>query len=294
MRFNTTFTFAPLVGITLALTMVISSVTAADKVESYTRPYRSVAVSAAEVGVLSEIRVREGDHVKKGQVLAKLDDSVLVASLEVARAAKQSEGSLKAAEAEKDARLKILNSYKELRDQGNASPRECERAIDEHLKSSARLLAVREDLEVRRLEYERVKVQINQRHIKSPISGHVIQIEKEAGEFVSPTDPVVVHVVQLDSLKVVFSVPVQWRSSISAGQSIPLTVGDGKLKTTCNGKIEFVSPVAEPETGEVRVTVRILNPGSRIQSGVICRWDLSIRGGEEQLTNNATERTRQR
>lgn len=266
--------------------MALSTTSNGDEVESFTEPYRRVAISAAEVGVLSEVRVVEGDKVKQGQVLAKLDDSVLVASLEVARAAKQAEGSLKAAVAENDARLKILESYKELRDRGNASPRECERAINEHLKSSARLLAVREELEVRRLEYERAKIQIAQRQIKSPISGYVVKVEKEAGEFVSPTDPVVMHVVQLDSLKAVFSVPIESAQGISVGETVRLTVGF--KNTPCTGKIEFVSPVADPQSGSIRIKVRILNQNGRIQSGAACFWELASYEADERVTHRTS------
>ena len=271
----------------LLIALLLHANAYAEQVESFTEPYRSVAVSAAEVGVLAEIRVEEGDRVLKNEIVAKLDDSVLVASLEVARAAKEAQGALLAAEAENNERQKILESYKVLQDQGNASPRECERATNEHLKSSARLTSAREDLEIRRLEYERVKVQIAQRQIKSPISGYVVKVEKEAGEFVSPTDPVVLHVVQLDSLKAIFSIPLDAVRDIQVDQRVTLTVGDPEMK--CHGKVEFVSPVADPQSGSIRVKLRIVNPTGRIQSGAVCRWQLSEYETDERLTESKSK-----
>ena len=58
----------------------------ADDVLGYTEPYRLITVAAGEAGVIGEVLVREGDQVKQGQVLAKLDTAVLAAELEIARA----------------------------------------------------------------------------------------------------------------------------------------------------------------------------------------------------------------
>ncbi len=105
--------------------------------------------------------------------------------------------------------------------------------------------SIREDLEVRRLEYERVKAQIKARQLESPIDGLVVQIDKEVGEFVAPTDPVVMHIVQLSTLKAVFSVPMQMVESLEPGRAVNLLIGFQPMK--CQGVIEFVSPIAEAQ-----------------------------------------------
>lgn len=242
------------------------------ELESFTEPYRSVAVPAPEIGVLAEILVSEGDQVSQKQLLAKLDDTVLNASLDVARAAKNALGSRNSAEVDLAIRAKQLDSFRELRDRGNATQREVERAEGEHLQAQARLQSIREDLEVRRLEYERVKAQIKARQLESPIDGHVVQIDKEVGEFVAPTDPVVMHIVQLSTLKSVFSVPMQKASELQQGATVSLLIGYEPLR--CQGVIEFVSPIAEAQSATVRVKIRIPNPDGLIPSGAFCRWDL--------------------
>ena len=242
------------------------------ELESFTEPYRSVAVPAPEIGVLAEILVSEGDQVSQKQLLAKLDDTVLNASLDVARAAKNALGSRNSAEVDLAIRAKQLDSFRELRDRGNATQREVERAEGEHLQAQARLQSIREDLEVRRLEYERVKAQIKARQLESPIDGHVVQIDKEVGEFVAPTDPVVMHIVQLSTLKSVFSVPMQKASELQQGATVSLLIGYEPLR--CQGVIEFISPIAEAQSATVRVKIRIPNPDGLIPSGAFCRWDL--------------------
>jgi RND family efflux transporter MFP subunit len=196
----------------------------------------------------------------------------------------ESTGTILAAESENESRLNQLESYKQLREQGNASPREYERAVSEQAKAAARLQAAKEDQQLRRLEYERVQAQIAQRQIKSPIRGHVVVIDKEAGEFVSPTDPVVMHIVQIDTLKAVFSVPRSAAVDIAVGQSVDLSVGYEAIKAV--GTVDFVSPIADPQSGTVRVKIRIANTDRKLQSGSSCRWNLANYESTDRITNS--------
>lgn len=266
----------------LTLLTLLASPARSEDVEAFTEPYQRIAVPAPEIGVIADILVQEGDQVSQKQVLARLDDSVLQASLLVARAAKDALGARRAAETELAMREKQLESYRQLHKQGNATARELDRAETDHQQSTSRLQSVREDLEVRRLEYERVKAQIRQRVIVSPIDGYVIAIDKEAGEFVSPTDPVVMHVVHLKTLKAVFSVPLDAARQLRPDQSVKLQVGYDQ--SACQAIIEYVSPVADAESGTVRVKVRIPNQDRKIQSGVACRWNLEFDAAAEKTT----------
>jgi RND family efflux transporter MFP subunit len=254
-----------------ALVVFAAAPAYAEELEAFTEPYRRVAIPAPEIGVIAEIMVEEGDVVSEKQSLAKLEDSVLQASLEVAKAAMDAMGSRRSAETEVAMREKQLESYRDLRERGNATQREVDRAESEYQQSLSRFQSVREDLEIRRLEYERVKAQIRQRMIRSPVEGFVIAIDKEVGEFVSPTDPVVMHVVHLAKLKCVFSVPLVAARDLRPGQSVNMLLG--YERTACKGIIEFISPVADAESGTIRVKVRIPNRDYAIRSGVACRWE---------------------
>lgn len=256
----------------IAMVTLLTNTARSEELEAFTEPYHRVAIPASEIGVIDQIMVQEGDAVSSGQVLAKLDDDVLQMSLKVAQAAKEATGTLQSAQTEVSIRQNQLTSYRELRDQGNATQREFERAEADYHQSASRLQSVREELEVRQLEYERVKVQIDQRVIKSPIRGFVVAIDKEVGEFVSPTDPVVMHVVHLENLKTVFSVPLAASKELRVGQTVQLTLG--YERTACEAVIEFVSPIADAESGSVRVKLRIDNQEGNVQSGVVCRWNI--------------------
>jgi RND family efflux transporter MFP subunit len=257
---------------TMLLMLFVSSVVtskslSAVEIETFTQPYRSVDVPSAEMGVISRVLVEEGTNVRTGQLLAQLNDNVLQSSLALAEAAMRASSSRHSAEAELTLCEEQLRSYRELQGEGNASQREVDRAETNYWQATTRLRGIREDMEMRELEHQRISAQIAARKIESPLDGIVVRIHKEAGEFVSPTDPVVMQVVQLDRLRAIFSVPVTM-----IDQRIAIQIGGTSMAT--EAVIETISPIADAESASVRVNVRIENPAGKLRSGVICRWEL--------------------
>ena len=264
---------------TLALAMLVASKAAAQEIETFVEPYRAAALSTTETGVLEQIVVEDGSRVQIGQTLAWLNDDVLHASLKVADAGRQAKAALKIAVNEATICLRQLESYRSLRENGNATERELERSQSDYMQAEARLENVREELAVRSLEYARVQAQIEQKKIRAPFDGIVVRVDKEVGEQVSPTDPVVLHLVQIKTLKALFSVPVDAASGLRPGHVLRLSIGNGE--ETRNGVIEHVSVVADATSGTVSVTVRIPNAEGKIKSGLACRWNLKQQANDE-------------
>ncbi|MGI9440848.1 MAG: efflux RND transporter periplasmic adaptor subunit [Rubripirellula sp.] len=268
-------------SIAVALLFVGNAV--AQEIETFVEPYRAAALSTTETGVLEQIVVRDGSRVQLGQTLAWLNDDVLHAALKVADAGMRAKAALKIAENETAICLRLFESYRALRANGNATERELERSQSDYMQAQARLENVREELAIRALEYARVQTQIEQRQIRAPFEGIVVRVDKEVGEQVSPTDPVVLHLVQIRTLKALFSVPVDAAQSLRPGHVLRLSIGNGRESR--NGVIEHVSAVADAKSGTVSVTVRIPNAEGKIQSGLVCRWDL-----KQQASNKAASR----
>ncbi len=257
--------FLPLLGILL---ISIPITIEAQELQSFTEPYRHVAISAPEAAIIAEVAVAEGEKVSQGQTLVQLDDKVLRTALAVADAARTASGSRNAAQMEVELRENQVASYRELNRNGNATPRELQRSEFDLIQAQSRLQSIDEELNVRRLEFERVRTQLAQRKIESPIAGVVAEISKEVGEFVSPNDPVVMHVVQIDQLKAIFSVPLVLKKDLVVGEPVTLQAGDEPIE----GIVEFVSPIADAESGSVRVRIRIPNSDGKHQSGVPIQW----------------------
>lgn len=207
----------------------------------YTEPYKIITVSAAESGVIAELPVKEGDAVKAGQVLARLNTEVFVAELQIARA----EATLAATRNDR---------VNELARAGKATPEEAEKAHTE---------MVVKDAQVRR-----ISAQIENRTMRSPVDGVVTEVKRDPSEAVSPSQPQVLTVVQIDKLLVNLFLPPERARGLKPGAAAQLELLDPAEKIAAT--VEFVSPVIDPASGTVRVKFVIENPGGKYRAGARC------------------------
>jgi len=237
-------------------------------IEGFTEPFREIDIASAETGILVKVDVSDGDEVHEGQLLAQLDQEVYVATMRVAEKQKELKGQLESAKAEFRLRSERLDNLRRLLQDNHASQEEVDRAETEKAIAEAQLLATTEALQVRQLEYERAKAQLDRRSIRSPVGGVVKRVHKHVGEFVAPTDPVVLTIVQLDPLLATFAVPAHQIDTLAARQRVQIQVGAGKASVA--GIVKSISPVVEAQSGTVRARVEFPNPDGRYLSGNRC------------------------
>jgi RND family efflux transporter MFP subunit len=207
----------------------------------YTEPCRIITVSAGDVGVIAEMLVKEGDPVKKGQILARLDTTVLQAELEIAKA---------------EARLAATRNQRvlDLAQSTRVTPEELEKAKTE--------LAIKE------AQVRRIDAMIEVRTMRSPVEGVVTEIKRDPSESVSAATPHVLTVVQIDRLNVNLFLPPARVENLKAGDKTELLLLDPERRTSAT--VEFVSPVIDAASGTVRVKFAIENPAGAIRSGGRC------------------------
>ena len=235
------------------------------RLEGFTEPYQTIAVAAAENGIVQEVRVELGQAVKKGEVLGTLDDDLLKATLEIGQLKANSTAAIDAAKAELDIKEQKLNALTEINRTGGGSREELTRAKADVELGRARLKAAQESLAADRLEVKRIETQLQRRTIRSPIDGVITEIHREPGEFLSITEPKLFTVVRLDRLRAKFYIPSENAVRFSKGHRVKVSGhGDEKPLT---GDIEFVSPVTHAESGLVRVDVIFDNRDGRLRSG---------------------------
>ncbi len=70
------------------------------EIRGLTEPFRNIDVAATEAGVLAELLVKEGDTVKQGDELARLNCESLTALLAISKQSMESKGRLLAVQAE--------------------------------------------------------------------------------------------------------------------------------------------------------------------------------------------------
>ena len=243
-----------------------SNLLAQDGLKAFTEPYRSVEIAAPETGTLANLAVKEGHQISAGDLLANLNEEVLTASLAVAKETTQGEGTLKSANAELRMQEERFEKILGLQERRHASQTEVDRAKAQLEIAEAKVESVQDDLRVRQLEMKRIEAQLEQRRLRAPIDGVVTHVFKEVGEFVSPTDPKVLKVVQLNPLRVIFSVPQDQTTKLKVDEAVPVIIGEEEVE----GVIEFVSPTADAQSGTCRVKIKIENPELKFASGVAC------------------------
>lgn len=255
---------------TLALVGVVlcSQSLRATELEGYTEPIRTIEVASDETGTVAEVLVQQGQSVEQGQPLLRLNSHVHHAQLEIAKQQMNMQGRMDAARAEMELTAQRHEKIQDLRKSGHARQAELQRASKELKVAEANLRSVSEDMETRRLEYERLVTQINRRVIRAPVAGIVTELHKEPGEFVAPNKPDVVTLVQLDTLMANFALVSNQSAQLRIGQSMKVHFTESDQ--TVSGEVAFISPVTDAESGTVLVKVAISNPEGNVRSGARC------------------------
>lgn len=204
----------------------------------YTRPAAELRLAFPESGVLRELKVREGQSVAAGEVIARLDTAVLEADAEIARA-------------QADLAEKRLQALEKITAEGRVSPDELARA--------------RTEVAVEKGRVRRVAAQIENRLLRSPVDGIVTEVLREAGEGVGPSDFAVVKVARIAELRADLYVARAVAAAHQPGQAVEILYDDTRR---IPATVEFISPLVEPASGTTRMRVTIPNPGLTLAGGI--------------------------
>ena len=219
-------------------------------------------VPARESGVLLELTVREGDAVRAGEMIARIDDNQ--AQMEKRRA--QAEHDQASAKAESDVDIRYSIAAEKVADA------EHQKALESHSKVPGSVTEVERNrlklshqkgelqieqaqLEQRMnvlaaaskgVELEAAENAIERRLIKSPLDGVVVQIFPHQGEWMQPGDPLA-HVVRIDKLRVEGFVNAgQWNADDVRDRPVTVEVQlAGSRRESFEGRIVFTSPLVQ-------------------------------------------------
>ncbi|WP_434628086.1 efflux RND transporter periplasmic adaptor subunit [Chromobacterium sp. CV08] len=211
----------------------------------------SSAVASEVDANVREVRVREGEAVRRGQILAVLDAEALGQS--VAEQNAQLDNS--------KARLKLakvkLDKQRELLGKGFIS----QVAYDE-LESDYR---VREgELRAQAAQLARAQRSLADTRVKSPIDGVVYERKINPGE-VASRNMKLFSVADLSVLEIAATVPSRLIGAIKVGMAAGFSV-DGRDALE-GGKVVRINPVAIPGTRSFTLFVRVANPDRHLKVG---------------------------
>ena len=239
-------------------------------------------VPAQEAGVLTEVAVREGQRVKKGQLLAQIDDQVA----RLAADAAQAQFEIARAKATNDVRMRFAKKSLEV---SQAELRRSTESIERFAKSVSQsqldveqLTVEKNQLEAEQAEHEHevavlemkaqenelsaARNQVARRQIVAPFDGVIVQIYVRRGEWVEPGQQAL-RIVNVDRLKAEGFIAAARATVALVGKSVAIAVDGLESDTAPNGKMVFVSPEVDPITGQVRVWAEIDNRDGRLRPG---------------------------
>ncbi len=187
----------------------------------------NIQVSARSIGVVTQVFASEGDVVSKGQIMAQIDNSILLSSMEEAK------GSLELAKT-------VYERQKNLWEQKIGTEVQYLQAKNNKESLERRMATLQEQIEMTK--------------IKAPISGTVDAVNVKVGENVGPGLPAF-RVINTSQLKVALKVSEAYVNSINKGNKVTVTITD--LGKTFESNISFVGKNIDPLSRSFPVEVKL-------------------------------------
>jgi len=209
---------------------------------------------ASEIsGIVEYFPVKEGDYIKKGDLLVKLKSTYLKLILKGAVAARE-KSIANLEKAKKDlariSRLKEANSIAE---------KKYDEALYNYRAISQEL--VQNSAKIKQLEYE-----ILQKTVLSPFSGFIAGEHTQVGQWVS-TGGAVVTLIDLGKIRITVDVPERYAVLLLPEGSVKVNIKSIQDQPS-SGKIHAILPQGNSESRTFPVRINIANPGFKIKSGM--------------------------
>lgn len=202
-------------------------------------------VVAKTSGVALAVLVQEGQVVRAGQALVRLDPDR--PRLQVAQAAAQMH--------------KLENNY-----------RRAQQLVEQRMISANDVDQIKYDLENARAVYRAASLELSYTTITAPISGVVASRSIKSGNFVQINSPII-RIVDASRLEATLNVPEREIAKLKPGQAVGLVV-DALPGKQFTGTVDRVAPVVDNGTGTFRVVASFPGDGE-LQPGMFSRLDIN-------------------
>jgi RND family efflux transporter MFP subunit len=228
----------------------------------YVTARRAATVSSKVTGKVVELLIEEGMKVKEGQVVARLDDTNVKTSLDVAQAQLES---AKTAVEETRAQLKQAESEFQratnLANKNIESQSDLDKAESDAKSLRARLARQERDITVAERQVDLWQQQMDDMVIRAPFAGIVTTKDAQPGEMISPvsagggfTRTGIGTIVDMDSLEIEIDVNESYINRVQPGQPVVATLDAyPDWKIPC--KVIAIIPTADRQKSTVKVRV---------------------------------------
>ena len=236
----------------------------------YVVAQRKAAVSSKSTGRLAELSVEEGSRVKKGQIMASLENEDLIAARNQTEAqVREAEAGLASAQAElTDAQLQYQR-YKTLVGQDLIARQDLDVADARLKKARAGVASAQARIRITQAALAEAQASLGYSYIRSPFNGVVTTKNADVGEVVAPfgaaanARAAVVTMADLDSLMVEADVAESNLDKVYRGQPCEISL-DAIPDRRFRGEVHMIVPTADRAKATVLTKVKFLEKDDRV------------------------------
>lgn len=236
---------------------------------------QTVDIAPRTGGRLLSVNVQLGDRVRRGQVLAKVEDREIV---EQVRQAEASQEVSKATIRQREADLKVselnFERSKNLFQRGLLAKQSLDDAESRYMASVAQFDLSKAQLNQNDSRLQELKINLQNTSVTSPVDGFVGKRSVDPGAMVN-TNTAIASVVDISRLRLVANVVEKDLRVVTAGETAVVEV-DAYPGEKFSGKIARVAPVLDPATRTATMEVEIPNGDNRLKPGMYARVNLTV------------------
>jgi membrane fusion protein (multidrug efflux system) len=197
-------------------------------------------------GVLTNVNVRQGQQVSRGQVLARIDDGGLSSQL-----------------AQLETQYALAKTTYERQ----------QRLWDQQIGSEIQLLQAKTNMQATESSVNQLRSQLNKTTIRAPFSGVIDEIITDQGQVVGPGGNALMRLVNLKDMRVKAAVPENYLQSVSKGS--PVQVSFPAIQTVVDGKISAVGSYINPTNRTFQIEVEIPNTEEKIKPNLMASLQIN-------------------
>jgi len=237
------------------------------------QPLRQAMVKAKVSGDVRQVTVREGESVKAGQLLARIDTADLEAKL-IERT-----GALESAKAQLAMAEKTQATNQTLLKQNFISQNAYDNSESSRHMSEGSVKSAEAQVQLARNA-------LRDAIATSPLTGIVAKRHVQVGEKVAFDSPLIT-VVDLTDMELQAAVPAVDVPELAIGKTVELTI-DGFGERRFTGRVERINPSAEPGTRAILVYVGIPNTDGALRGGMFATGRIALAASAPVPTLPAT------
>ncbi len=214
---------------------------------------KNIIVSPESAGKIVSIDVKEGQKVKKGQILARLNTEMIARSMD-----------------EVKINMELANTTFERQS----------KLWEQNIGSEMEYLQAKSQKESLEQKYEGLQAQLDMAMVKSPINGIVDDIIQKQGEMGTPSAPFA-RLVNIDHVYINADISETYLQKVNAGDKVKLEFP--VLNKTLDATIYRTSSVIDPDARTFRVRVNLDNPDQEIKPNMLATLKLRTFSAENAV-----------